>query len=279
MRLALLTTLTMIAFAANSLLNRQAVGTGGMDPSSFALIRVVAGAAVLATLASLRAGPRSTASSAGVVSGVVGLTLYLAGFSLAYISLDAGTGALILFGTVQITMFTGAALRGQALSAARAAGAALAFAGLLILLWPGDTPVAVWPVLAMVSAGLGWGIYSLAGSGVANPLGRTALNFAFATPLIALLWWAMGAAVLTGPGLWLAVVSGAVTSGLGYALWYAILPALGAQRAAVAQLTVPVIAALGGAVLLGETLGLRFAVACAFVLGGVALAALTKPKR
>jgi drug/metabolite transporter (DMT)-like permease len=278
MRLTLLTALTMVAFAGNSLLNRLAVGGGTMDPASFALIRVLAGAAVLGVILAFRRPAERPAITLGILPGVLGLSVYLAGFSLAYLALGAGVGALILFGTVQVTMFAGNALRGQSLRAAQLAGALIAFGGLLVLLWPtAATPFALGPVLAMIAAGIGWGVYSLAGSGAADPIARTALNFVLAAPVMFCIWWLTGMAPLGGPGLGFAILSGAVTSGLGYALWYAILPTLGTGRAAVAQLTVPLIAMMGGAVLLNETIGLRFAAACVLVLGGVALASLRWP--
>jgi drug/metabolite transporter (DMT)-like permease len=259
-------------------LNRQAVGVVGMDPASFAFIRVVAGATVLMALVALR-NPRLAfrlrPSGMEGMASVIGLSVYLAGFSFAYLALDAGMGALILFGTVQITMFAGAVWRGQSLGSQRLIGAIIAFAGLLVLLWPGSVTFPPVAALAMVAAGVGWGAFSLGGIGVTDALGRTAQAFLLSVPLMALVWWAVGSAPLIVPGLWLAIVSGAVTSGLGYALWYAILPKLQAQRAAVAQLTVPVIAAVSGAVWLNEFVDLRFIFASLLVLAGVALASLT----
>jgi drug/metabolite transporter (DMT)-like permease len=278
MRMFLLTALTMAAFAGNSLLNRFAVGSGAIDAASFALIRVVAGAAMLGMLVGLRNRHRGIGwpqVSIVAVPGVIGLTVYLIGFSVAYVSLSAGTGALILFGTVQITMFAGSVMQGKPVTLRRVAGAAIAFLGLVLLLWPGQVPLALGSVAAMIAAGLGWGIYSLAGANSHDALSSTTINFVLSVPFIVLFWLAIGAApVNPGFGLWLGVLSGAVTSGLGYALWYAILPTLGAQRGAVAQLTVPLIAAAGGAVLLAEPVGLRFAFASLLVLGGVAIASL-----
>ena len=276
----MLTTLAMRAFAAISVLNRLAVGAGLIDPVSYAVIRLAAGAAVLALLVLGRRVLRGGAvwpGWTGRMAGVTGLLCYLFGFSAAYLTLDAGIGALILFGSVQITMFAGALAARDAVSGMRWAGAGLAFGGLVVLVAPGGSIGAFGPVLLMAFAGFGWGIYSLAGRQTVDPLQATAANFVLALPL------ALGVAAVIGfgsalqpVGILLAILSGAVTSGLGYALWYGVLPRLGAARAAVAQLTVPVIAAGAGAVWLGEGFGLRFAIASALVLGGVALASIAR---
>jgi drug/metabolite transporter (DMT)-like permease len=271
MRLFLLTALTMLAFAANSVLNRWAVGPGHIGAVEFAVIRLVAGAVMLAALVLWQRGGLAWPGAKGRVAGVLGLSAYLVGFSLAYRGLDAGTGALVLFGMVQVTMFAGALLAREVVPARRWAGAGLALSGLALIAAPGAVPLA--PVMLMAVAGVGWGIYSLAGRGSVDPLAATAWNFVLAVPLVLPLAL-VGVAVPDATGIVLAVVSGAVTSGLGYALWYAILPRLGAARAAVAQLTVPVIAALGGAALLAEPPGWRFWLAAVLVLGGVAWASL-----
>lgn len=268
MRTGLLVALVMLAFAANSVLNRMGVGAGLIDAGSFAVVRLAAGAAVLAGLVAWRGGAlRAT------VAGVGGLLIYLFGFSLAYGRLDAGTGALLLFGTVQVVMFAAALRAGEAVPARRWAGMALALAGLVVLLAPagrGDAGA----FAAMVAAGAGWGIYSLAGRRAGDALSATAGNFVYALPVGVLAAWGMGADVAGAApeGLALAVLSGAVTSGLGYALWYRVLPVLSRVRAAVAQLTVPLIAAAGGAVLMGEGVGWGFALPAALVLGGVLVA-------
>ena len=288
MRLILLTAVAMLAFAANSVLNRWAVGQGWIGPMGFAYVRLLAGAAILALILAARLLVRREVvwpRGWPILFGVVGLLLYLLGFSLAYLDLDAGTGALVLFGFVQITMFAGAVLAGERIPAARWLGAALALAGLTVLAAP--TFQAADRSLAMVEmavAGIGWGTYSLAGRKQGDAQAATAVNFLLAVPVMALLYHAQLSFVdfmledeetaNLAWGLALAVLSGAVTSGLGYALWYAILPRLGTARAAVAQLTVPVIAALGGAVLLAELPGPRFWLAAGLVLGGVALANL-----
>ncbi len=280
MRLALLTLLTMIAFAANSVLNRLGVAGGQIGAAEFAAVRLLSGAGMLLALVGLRAALRGTAiwpGRRGRLLGSLSLLVYLFGFSWAYGALPAGAGALILFGTVQITMFAGAVLGHEAVPGRRWAGAGLAFAGLCLLLAPGGADLSLPHAAAMALAGAGWGVFSLSGRGQTDALGATAWNFGLALPLGLALALAGPAEIVPTPtGLWLAVLSGAVSSGLGYALWYSILPGLGASRAAVAQLTVPVLAALGGSLLLHEALTLRFAVAAALVLGGVGLAVLAR---
>ncbi len=274
MRLFLLTTLTMIAFAANSVLTRVGVDLGGMQPLMFALLRVASGCAMLLVLVRLRG---STLGFTGRVrlTGALSLAAYMLGFSLAYVSLDAGIGALIVFGIVQITMFAGALLRREDIPLRRWVGAALAFAGLVYLFLPGAAAPPLAGSLLMVVAGIGWGIYSLTGRLERDALAGTAANFLLCLPL------ALGALVIFGQvgdisalGLTMALMSGAVASALGYALWYTLLPTLGATRAAVAQLSAPVIAILGGAMLLGEVITGRILIATVIVLGGIALSVL-----
>lgn len=282
MRLTALTAVVMLAFAANSVLNRMAVAAGDIGAVEFALVRLAAGAVVLAALVMLRGRgwPKELIHRA-TVAGVAGLLIYLFGFSLAYGRLDAGTGALVLFGMVQVTMFAGALWSGEVVPGRRWAGAALALCGLVVLVAPvgPDGVGGGWAgFAAMAAAGVGWGIYSLAGRGARDALAATAGNFVLALgPGVGIaLVFGVDLAGATARGIGLAVLSGAVTSGLGYALWYAVLPALGAGRAAVAQLTVPLIAAAGGAALIGEAVGWRFAVAAALVLGGVFWASLAR---
>jgi drug/metabolite transporter (DMT)-like permease len=272
MRLFLLTALTMLAFAANSVLNRWAVGPGHIGAVEFAMVRLVSGAVILAVLVLWQRGGWAWPGPRGRVAGALGLSAYLLGFSLAYRGLDAGTGALVLFGSVQVTMFAGALLSREAVPARRWAGAGLALAGLGLIAAPGAADLL--PLTLMAVAGVGWGVYSLAGRGATDPLAATAWNFLLAVPLVLPIGLWVPVAPPDGTGLALAMVSGAVTSGLGYALWYAVLPRLGAARAAVAQLTVPVLAALGGAVVLAELPGLRFWLAAVLVPGGVAWASL-----
>lgn len=278
MRLFLLTALTMVAFAANSVLNRLALIDGAMGPAAFAAVRLLSGAVVLVALSAMRGSIQW--GGPGRVGGVLSLAVYVLGFSFAYVSLPAGLGALILFGGVQITMFAGAVLAKEDVPITRWIGAVMAFGGLVWLLWPtggADVSYPIGALALMAAAAVGWGIYSLLGRGARQPLQMTAVNFAWASP-IALLVFAILPDGVSGYGIALAIMSGAITSGLGYALWYSVLPGLGATRAAVAQLTVPVIALAGGMVFLGEALTLRFAVSCVLVLGGIAVS-LIKPRR
>jgi drug/metabolite transporter (DMT)-like permease len=270
MRLLLLTALVMVAFAANSVLNRMALAGGDIGPAAFAAVRLGAGAMMLAVLVVLRGGWVPILAPGRAV-GAAALALYMLGFSFAYRSLDAGLGALILFGGVQITMFAGAVLAGERIPARRWAGAAVAFGGLVWLLWPtgAGAPDAVGAAL-MAAAAFGWGVYSLVGRRAQDPLAATAANFSVAllAGLVALsIADDFGGASVKGIAV--AMLSGAVTSGLGYALWYAVLPQLQASQAAVAQLTVPVIALAGGAAILGETPTARMLMAGAVVLGGI----------
>lgn len=273
MRLFLLTTLVMIAFAANSVLNRMAVGVAGLDPALAGVVRLGAGAGVLLALTLARRGSAALRLPPRVaLAGMATLFLYIFGFTLANGRIDAGVGALILFGSVQITMFSAALLSRERLGRWRLIGAGVAFAGLAVLVAPaGGATVDPLGAAFMAAGGLGWGLYSLNGRRTRDPLGATAVNFALAL-LPALAWLALRGAVPEPTwGIWPALVSGAVTSGLGYALWYAVVPRLAASLAAVAQLSVPVLAALGGALLLAEVPGPRFWVAAVLVLGGIAL--------
>lgn len=277
-RLILLTTLTMIAFAANSILNRAALADDFAGPASFAAIRTISGAICLFALVALRSGmPKLIAPKRWLATGA--LSLYMLGFSFAYIALDAGTGALILFGGTQITMFAGALLAGERPAPARWLGAVLAFAGLVWLLWPGASGAPqVWPAVLMALAGLGWGMYSIIGRAVADPLQETAANFICAAPITLVLFLVLMDDI-TARGFLLAVISGAFTSALGYALWYAILPKIETSVAALAQLTVPVIAAFAGALLLAEPPTARLIIASVIVLGGVALGVLAGQRK
>lgn len=277
MRLVLLTTLTMIAFAANSVLNRVAVETGAADAVSFAVLRVVSGALALAVLSGVQGRGFALGGPRRMVAALA-LLAYLFGFSLAYQSLDAGLGALILFGVVQITMFGGALAGREAVPPQRWLGALVAFGGLIWLLWPGgQTAISTPHAGLMIAAGFGWGIYSLTGQAEGDATQATTMNFLLAAPLAGLLWLVMGAdGQVSALGIVWALLSGIVTSGLGYALWYVVLPSLGATRAALAQLSVPVIAIFAGVILLAEVVDLRLILATVLVLGGVCLGLVSR---
>lgn len=277
-RLVLLACLTMVAFAANSILNRLALVDAGTGPAAFAAVRLGAGAATLGAMVMLRQGSLSKLRGAMQWQNGLALVVYALGFSYAYVSLDAGLGALILFGGVQVTMFVGGLLGGEVIPPRRWLGAGLAFLGLVGLLWPvgASAPPFVGAVLMLVAA-VGWGWYSLLGRKAKDPLAMTAGAFCLAMPVGAIFVLLFPDAI-TLRGAVLAVISGAVTSGLGYALWYHLLPQLTASLAAVAQLTVPVIAMVGGMIFLGEPLTLRFCLAAICVLGGVAVAVTAKAK-
>ncbi|MDG2340736.1 MAG: DMT family transporter [Paracoccaceae bacterium] len=270
MRMFLLTLLAMAAFAANSVLNRAAVGLHGMDPMVFGTIRLAAGAFALALMITFTLRGFALGGSGRVVA-VAGLLLYIFGFSLAYQRLDAGLGALILFGVVQITMFAGALVGKERFPRNRWIGAVLALCGLAWLLWPGGSvQVTVVHVTLMVAAGIGWGVYSLQGRRETDATQATAMNFILAAPFALIFMRGVPSeGTISTAGVALALTSGIITSGLGYSLWYRLLPELGASRAAVAQLTVPVLAMAGGMVLLAEPLTLQFSIAALLVIGGV----------
>lgn len=263
----------LCGFAANSLLCRAALGAHVIDAASFTAIRLVSGAAVLAILA------RGAARGAGSWASGVALFAYAAAFSFAYLRLTTATGALILFGLVQITMIGSGVARGERPRGIEWLGSAVAIGGLVALTLPGLTAPDPLGAALMAIAGISWGVYSLRGRGATDPLAVTADNFARSLPFAALLVIAAVAArggQLSAEGVLLAAGSGALASGLGYSLWYAVLPQLTATRAAIVQLAVPVLAASGGAVLLAEPITLRFAVCSAAILGGVALCVISR---
>jgi len=272
-RLIALTAVTMLAFAANSVLNRWGLLDGETGPAAFQALRVVSGAVCLGVLLYFR-GKMPTLLTRQRVVGSGSLMAYMIGFSFAYVALDAGVGALILFGGVQVTMFAGALLKGERPPMLRWVGAAVAFCGLIWLLWPGAVGAPpLGAALMMGVAAISWGIYSLAGRGATDPMAETGANFICSIPF-ALVVWLFVQDGMSMSGALLAIACGAVTSGLGYALWYSVLPKLDAAVAALTQLTVPVIAVLGGVLILGEVASGRLIMASAVVLGGVALGVL-----
>ena len=276
MQLFLLVSLTMVAFAANSVLNRVGVATFGMDPLAFAVIRTGAGAVMLAALVVLR-GRGGFQFSRRTLAGAAALAVYMIGFSWSYLTLDAGLGALILFGVLQVVMFGWAVVEGQAVPPLKWIGGSVAMIGLVVLLWPtGEAAPPVAGALAMLCAGVAWAIYTLLGRGAPDALGGTARNFMLCLPIVAVLLIPADLGTLTPAGVLVAVLAGAVTSGLGYALWYRCLAQLATVTASLAQLTVPVIAVIGGVLFLGEVLTLRLVVAGTLVLGGIAVSLLRR---
>ncbi|KWT95804.1 MULTISPECIES: DMT family transporter [unclassified Variovorax] len=277
LRVVALTVAAMLAFAANSLLCRMALQQGGIDAASFGSIRLVAGALTLALVVRLRSRPDAAGRADWLAAAM--LFAYVAFFSFAYLSLPAGTGALILFGAVQLTML-GAGLRaGEMFGPVAWSGFVLAVAGLVYLVSPGVAAPPPLGATLMAVAGVAWGVYSLRGRGVADPLAATARNFLRAAPMaLALSVVLAGSAHADAAGIALAVASGALTSGIGYVIWYAALPGLSAMRAATVQLSVPLIAAFGGVIFLSEAITPRLAWASMAILGGIGLVLMGKAR-
>ncbi|MFZ5960760.1 EamA family transporter [Pseudomonas knackmussii] len=268
-RTLLLTALAMLAFAGNSLLCRLALKATQLDAVSFTGIRILSGALMLGLLLRLRG---HAAQAGGNWRAAAALFVYAAAFSYAYVQLDAGTGALLLFGAVQVTMLVVGLLRGERLANQALLGFALALGGLLVQLLPSAGAPPLLGALLMLLAGVAWGFYSLLGRNAGDPLAATTGNFLRAIAVAALLALIFHDRLQVDlPGLAYAVLSGAVTSGIGYAIWYAALPGLSAIQAASVQLSVPVLAALSGALLLGEHISLRLLLVSLAVLGGIAL--------
>lgn len=265
---ALLTLLAMVAFAANSLLCRLALGQEFVDAATFATVRVVSGAIVLGLVMLPRWRVRKRAAADW--RAVTALFTYMVFFSFAYLSLGAGTGALVLFGAVQLTMFAAALRAGENFGLFSWVGLMLAVAGLVYLVSPGLTAPDLTGTLLMVVAGTAWGFYSLLGRNGGDPMEATAINFIYSVPLVVIVSLLFsGDFQSSAKGLILAAASGAIASGLGYTIWYAALRGLNASRAATVQLSVPAIAAFGGVVLLAEPVSLRLVLASVATLGGV----------
>ena len=298
LRLTALVSLAMLAFAGNSLLCRLALKHTTIDAASFTAVRLLSGALMLWLVVRFRSANAPTAGAAAPMDGSGGnwasafvLFVYAAGFSFAYVSMPAATGALLLFGAVQATMIGFGVWRGERLRVLQWAGLALAVAGLVLLMLPGLAAPSLQGAASMVAAGVAWGVYSLRGKRApprldgpdgqnlpgADPTRVTANNFLRTVPMALLLGLLAVNHLSPDPaGIGLAVLSGALASGLGYAIWYRALPALKATHAATVQLSVPVIAALGGVVLLGEALTGPMVLAASAILGGIALVILEK---
>ncbi len=271
--------LAVTAFAANSILCRLALGRQDIDPAGFTAVRLTSGAVMLAFI-TLTLGRTRETRSKGSWTSAAALFLYAVMFSFAYLRLDVAAGALILFAAVQVTMILSGLARGERPRPLHWLGLGTALAGLLVLLSPGLTAPSMAGSTMMAAAGVAWGAYSLRGRGSGDPLGMTAGNFFRSVPMVlAVAAVSCEGVRLSSGGVMLAAASGALASGAGYVLWYATLRRISATRAACMQLTVPVIAAIGGIVFLGESISLRLALSGPIILGGVALTFVGRERR
>jgi len=271
-----LTLVAMIAFAANSLLARQALGQGEIDAAGFTTVRLLSGAVMLVIIMFLR--DRTKIVAEGDWQGAFYLFVYAAGFSFAYLSLAAGTGALILFGAVQLTMIGVGLLRGEGLSVFAWSGVALAAAGLTYLMFPGISAPSLEGAVLMTLSGIAWGMYSLHGKRAIDAIAATAGNFIRSIPFVLILMWLLRSGWHASTnGVLLAIGSGVLASAVGYVVWYAALKHLTTSRAAAIQLSVPVIASSGGVLFLAEPVTIRLILASMIILGGIALVITSKP--
>ncbi|MBF6057421.1 MULTISPECIES: DMT family transporter [Thiomicrorhabdus] len=280
-RIFVLISLAMIAFAGNSLLCRVALTETAIDAASFTTIRLVSGAMALLVLLSLTNSAKQVArvKLGGNSLSALALFAYAAGFSFAYIELSAATGALLLFGSVQLTMIGYGLVKGERLGAIQMVGVVLAIVGMVVLFLPGLSAPPFWGTALMCASGIAWGIYSLRGRGVNDATRETTGNFVRSLPfalILSLLWWGHTNVDMEGAGL--AIASGALASGIGYAIWYAVLPALSAASAAIIQLSVPPLAAIGAVFFLDEPISLRLGLASLAILGGIALFILSRKR-
>jgi drug/metabolite transporter (DMT)-like permease len=266
----------MIAFASNSLLCRAALTHTGIDAATFTSVRILSGALILWLILKMRG---AVWTAAGSWPAALALFIYAATFSFAYNTLSAGTGALLLFGAVQATMIFWGLRKGERLSVIQIAGLIVAMIGLVVLVFPGISAPPLIGSILMLASGVAWGIYSLRGRGETKPVNATAGNFVRAVPFAAVLSLILlSSARLDRAGVLYAVVSGAITSGFGYVIWYSALPGLKASSAATVQLSVPVLAATGGILLLSEPITLRYLLASIAVLSGIALVVLERKR-
>jgi drug/metabolite transporter (DMT)-like permease len=273
LRIVTCTILALVAFAGNSLLCRAALAHTHIDAASFATVRLLSGTVALCCLVWLR---RTARPGSGNWLSALALFAYAAGFSFSYLHLTAAAGALLLFGAVQTTMIGYGIWSGERMRWLQIAGLALACGGLVGLLLPGLSAPPLTGALLMIGAGAAWGIYSLRGKGGGDSLRVTAGNFTRTVPMALGLSLLLAARTSLDPaGLGYAVLSGALTSGVGYAIWYTALPSLKSTTAATVQLSVPILAAAGGVFFLGEALTLRLVVASVAIIGGIALVVMT----
>ncbi len=284
MNLILLTSLTMLAFAGNSVLCRMALAGETIDAASFTAIRLASGALMLAILLLFRPELRGQSQGkilrAGSWRSATWLCLYATGFSFAYLSVNTATGALILFGMVQLTMMIASLISGERPGMRAWIGYGLAVAGMVFLLLPGANAPPLWGALLMAIAGAAWGMYSLHGRGSENPLAQTAGNFLMTLPMSAtMLLFSLNRLHGNIDGVMLAIASGALASGLGYALWYHVVSRMSGATAATVQLSVPLLAAVGGVLVMQEPITLHLAMTSMMILGGIALVTMKQPVR
>jgi drug/metabolite transporter (DMT)-like permease len=276
LKTSLLTGLALIAFAANSVLCRLALGSGAIDASSFTVIRLLSGALVLSIILSMKGRNKGVSSKGSWTAGFM-LFVYAITFSYAYLSVDTGTGALILFGAVQITMILLSLMSGTRLHISEWTGVIVAFTGFIYLVLPSVTTPSINGLLLMTVSGVAWGVYTLKGRSSKNPLMDTAYNFLRTIPFVVLLViFTLHNLNYSSEGIMLALLSGAITSGVGYTIWYIALTSLSSTQAAVIQLSVPVIAALGGVIFVSEIITTRLIISTAIVLGGILMVILGK---
>ena len=275
-KIIVLTTLALIAFAANSVLCRLALGGKTIDASGFTSVRLLSGALVLYLIISLGKNKTSPTKNGSWFSAIM-LFLYAITFSYAYISLDTGTGALILFGAVQITMILLSIYYGNRLHFTEWIGVIIAFTGFVYLLLPGVHMPSIRGFILMTLAGIAWGFYTVHGRASTNPVRDTAYNFLKTIPLVLILIAITFKQVnYSTEGIVLAMVSGGITSGIGYTIWYMALRGLSSVQAAVLQLLVPIIAAFGGVLFISEKITLRLTTASLLILGGILMVLLGK---
>ena len=279
MATALLTFLALVSFAANSIFARLALGALSIDPASYTAVRLITGAATLWLIVRFGQADKPTVSDRGGWTAAAMLFLYAAAFSFAYITLAAGTGALILFAAVQITMIGAGLYSGERPSPLHWLGLLIAVAGLVYLVSPGITAPPAVGSLLMGTAGVAWGLYSILGRGVTDPVHATAKNFLSTVPLtLIVLIFGLPSLAVTAEGFLWAALSGSITSAVGYVIWYAALRGLSATLAATVQLSVPALAGLGGVLFLSEPMTWRLILSGAIILSGVALAIFSRKK-
>jgi len=276
LKTSLLTSLALIAFAANSVLTKMALGKNAIDASGFTIIRLLSGAIILLIILWVSKNKTSSIKKGSWFSSSM-LFIYAIAFSFAYNSLDTGTGALILFGAVQITMITISTINGNRLHFSEWIGVIISFLGFVYLILPGVTAPSTIGFVLMSVAGVAWGIYTLNGKSSKYPLMDTTYNFIRTIPLLIILIIIVYNNInYTKEGIWLAVISGGLTSGIGYTIWYIALGGLTATQAAVVQLLVPVIAAFGGVIFISEKITLRLSLASFMILGGILIVVIGK---